>query len=632
MVKKFPISTRKHQLKILLQIFIVFVLTLAFPFSSINSPVAHAQEILLQEDFNDGDANDGKPVDWEENIIPPGGWEIIDGEYVGSSLSVSQGGSLERTTAGEQGWTNYSLEVSIKGLGGVDRHIIFRYDPSRGWGKEGYWFKYWDANYGFPNHIWLGKGSAGPIVGPRSLDSFKSRVGEKHRFKIEVIENHIKISEINQDGSRTLLIDHTDNNEPLLSGRIGFVVQAAGFTHSNFDGWTKTAYDDLVVKKIAQFPFEIQVPDIKQYSALWGNNVYNRADHWATTEPTIERWGCVLTSAVMVLQYFGHNVWPDSLNNWLTEQPDGYIRNGLLNWLAVSRYTREKADKDSPTLLFRRYEANDNKLEEKLIDRHPPILELSGHFVVAKGKQNSDFLINDPASETNSLLSDVEAERAGDYSAINSYVPTSTNLSAILLVSDGDTKISLFDPSGNLIEEATSYIQESLVDDRDKTSTSGEDLQILLLQEPQEEVYLVKAEGGDGPFQLEAYLYNEEGELIDNKIPSLNSETPSIFQLIYDEDPETETIQTTFDTFDTFLQGLKILWSIGWIDDYNVYLGLKDKLLAAEFLYLGKTKTKPAKNILRAFRNQLNAQREKHIIEPAYQILSNNLQSLQDSL
>lgn len=88
-----------------------------------------------------------------------------------------------------------------------------------------------------------------------------------------------------------------------------------------------------------------RLPLVKQNNSLWGSNEYDHASLWSST-PTIARWGCALTSAVMVLHSHGHLHLPDetaltpsSLNLWLLSQPDGYLGQGHLNWRAISRLT-----------------------------------------------------------------------------------------------------------------------------------------------------------------------------------------------------------------------------------------------------------------------------------------------------
>ncbi len=206
----------------------------------------------------------------------------------------------------------------------------------------------------------------------------------------------------------------------------------------------------------------LSVPDIKQYSSPWNDDEYDTASAWSEN-PTIERWGCALTSSSMVLQYHGHSTNPDDLNNWLNSQPDGYIRNGLLNWLAVSRYTQINSSPSSPTLEFRKHPASLSTLSDEIDNSRPSIVKVPGHFAVVKGIENSDYLVNDPIS-TNTLLSKVESDHGDFYSSIYSYIPSTTDLSYILLVFDSDKGIAIFDPNGDKLE-GYYFLEEPLIDD-----------------------------------------------------------------------------------------------------------------------------------------------------------------------
>ncbi|MHA2055175.1 MAG: hypothetical protein ACW99F_16470, partial [Candidatus Hodarchaeales archaeon] len=88
----------------------------------------------------------------------------------------------------------------------------------------------------------------------------------------------------------------------------------------------------------------------------------------------------------MVLQYHGHDVFPDTLNSWLLNQPDGYIGNGYLNWLAVSRYSLQNQSPSSSPLEFRLFnEPNDPHLKQDINNDQPVIVRVPGHFVTVKG-------------------------------------------------------------------------------------------------------------------------------------------------------------------------------------------------------------------------------------------------------
>ena len=91
---------------------------------------------------------------------------------------------------------------------------------------------------------------------------------------------------------------------------------------------------------------------------------------------------------------------PSMLNAWLRSQPAGYV-GGSVNWFSVARYAREVMGID---LWYRGREGiDDSLLSMRLCSGEPMILELNGHFVVAKGIKNGSFTIKDPLGKSSIL-------------------------------------------------------------------------------------------------------------------------------------------------------------------------------------------------------------------------------------
>ena len=214
------------------------------------------------------------------------------------------------------------------------------------------------------------------------------------------------------------------------------------------------------------FP-SLNVTDIKQYAGGWENDTYDNITG------TIKQFGCALTSASMVLKYHGHNINPNALNTWLKGQPDGYLGNGLVNWLAVSRYTYLNKS-SAPALEFRKVIASDNNLINELNLGRPAILKEPGHYIVAKSQTADSFGINDPGYSNRPTL----ASYNNSYSGIYSYRPTYTNLAYILLTLDSNYSLKVFDPDGNEITGYT-YTEEGLNDNEGGSQDSGGSLTVL---------------------------------------------------------------------------------------------------------------------------------------------------------
>ena len=364
----------------------------------------------------------------------------------------------------------------------------------------------------------------------------------------------------------------------------------------------------------------LDVPDIKQYSPPWNDDVYDGATSWSAN-PTIERWGCALTSASMVLKYFNHNINPDDLNNWLNSQPDGYLRSGLLNWLAVSRYTRINQGADSPILEYRRFGSDQTILENELTAGNPGILKLPGHFVVAKGKIGSDFDINDPATTRNLLSSYGES-----YLALNRYRATSTDLSYIMFAIDSDITLQLFDSEGNPVDGAY-FLDEPLVDDIDGNQTSGEELRIFLLPTPTQEIYTLKATGS-GTYQLDSYLYGLEGNVRTDSFNGILQEGQTDgFLVTIGEISDAQPIVT----IDTIIEDLNNSWNQGLIKKESIYRFLLRQLQLTKRL-IETNRITVAKIHLRIISTHIKLFTPRYIEESASKALRTSIQSLINSL
>src|SRR3972149_2946928 len=99
----------------------------------------------------------------------------------------------------------------------------------------------------------------------------------------------------------------------------------------------------LTLEKVTQQT--LPVPYFSQKDPQWGSNEYdhgNTQDLWCGT--TMSQCGCAVTSAAMILKYYGVDRNPDglttspkTLNDWLKDRVDGFLY-GNLNFQAVTDY------------------------------------------------------------------------------------------------------------------------------------------------------------------------------------------------------------------------------------------------------------------------------------------------------
>ena len=135
---------------------------------------------------------------------------------------------------------------------------------------------------------------------------------------------------------------------------------------------------------------EIPVALFSQNDPKWGE------DWLGPTDQTMGEAGCAVSSAAMILRFYGLDTDPGRLNQFL-DAHEGFTEQGWLKWEAVepmSPGTVHHAYEDLPS-----YALIDSNLK-----RGNPVIvrvRLPGgitHFVVVMGKEGFDYLIRDPSS------------------------------------------------------------------------------------------------------------------------------------------------------------------------------------------------------------------------------------------
>jgi Peptidase_C39 like family len=134
----------------------------------------------------------------------------------------------------------------------------------------------------------------------------------------------------------------------------------------------------------------LPVPRFAQSDPRWANDELGPADS------TMGEEGCAVSSAAMVLAFYGQDIDPGRLNEFLSEN-DGYTPQGWLYWEKAADYQpglARKAYEDLPSFLL---------IDSNLARGNPVIVRIHlpnglTHFVVIVGKAGFDYLIQDPAS------------------------------------------------------------------------------------------------------------------------------------------------------------------------------------------------------------------------------------------
>jgi hypothetical protein len=135
---------------------------------------------------------------------------------------------------------------------------------------------------------------------------------------------------------------------------------------------------------------ELPVPSFAQADPQWHHDLL------ASGPDTLGSAGCAVTSAAMVLKFYGVDTDPQRLN-WFLQTTGGFTREGWLYWEAAAELAPgaiEKAYEDAPSYAL---------IDWNLLRGNPVIVRLRlrngiTHFVVIAGKQGYDYLIRDPGA------------------------------------------------------------------------------------------------------------------------------------------------------------------------------------------------------------------------------------------
>jgi uncharacterized delta-60 repeat protein len=342
---------------------------------------------------------------------------------------------------------------------------------------------------------------------------------------------------------------------------------SAGFTSNG-------SYNDWVVARfLNSSDISLNVPLLKQTDSHWASDIYDNANLWSTGATDIGRWGCAVTSAAMVLQYNKIDTLPNSqpltpgtLNSWLKSMPDGYVRNGLLNWLAVSRIS-ELSKINNPDFNFDGLEykrvnnQDDTQLVTDINNGIPGILEEPGHFVVAKGAGDGTFDINDPYYDRSTL-----ADYGNAYNSYGKYTPSNTDLSYLMFVVDPTVNIVLKDGQGNQLGDV--FTEEPIVDPLNVLNNTAGPLKMVMFSKPPTGKYTVEVTSTNPVFYfLQGYIYGTNGnvKILDKKDVLSNNDTDS-FTIDYDNSDVSGVNLSENVTFDTLGNDIEALYSLGNID------------------------------------------------------------------
>jgi hypothetical protein len=472
-----------------------------------------AQEMVFSDDFS-GDLSKWQPVRDDGSM-----WQIINGAV---EATVTKGSTITELVPKDQYWNtewkNLTFSYDFTPLQGVDRNTSF------GWESLKRWFEIHWVN-GLLHLVRVEDGQQPFNV----FDDYQMVNGQTYHVEITLHNTDI-IVKIN--GEVTTQASYRDYVSQ--GGKIGL---KAG-TGSVYP--TKVRYDNVKVSwNKPATDTQLSVPLFKQIDPLWATTTYNHATAWSS-QPTMSRWGCLVSSIAMVMNYHGITkmadntpITPASLNDWLTNQPDGYIGSGLVNWSAVTRLTKHISDsRGTPKLEYTRIAGDALTTTIDFIKGNKPsILEVTGHFLVGTGftQNQQDLLINDPAYSYTKL-----SQHTTPLKSTRLLTPSHTDLSYLLVAHDPELAVNITNADGSAVTTLEEFTEQLAAAPDHELTTSK---QVKQIAKPESMTLDVKiSQPQVGPFKLTIFAYDRQANLTDLSLEGWVGPEQQIYTINYQKD------------------------------------------------------------------------------------------------
>lgn len=494
-------------------------------------------------------------------------WYVEDGLL---KIAIAQHPCSENILPNAQNWkdlTEYVLDFDIIFKSGVDSHVYYRINPSANFIRL--------VHFTYPNGFIVDKGfgSEGFYRGysPNIV----------YHYQYVVTPNNLKIYESNEIYQVPYLIGDINFDSNLMPGFIGLgsAPGSGTLTETWFDNFKVTSIDD-------NNESILNVPTLKQTDAPWGDDIYDSANLWSSNNQTISEWGCAVTSAAMVFNYHGLKKMengleldPGSLNEWLKSQPDGYVRNGLLNWISLSRLSRKIARQNQvsfDSLEYFRSGPDNSLLTSNLESGMPTILEVPGHFVVAKGVDDgsSSYFINDPYYSVTTLS---DSQYNNSYLGMRTFTPANSDLSYLMFIINEDFDINLYDETNNPVGYVV--IEKPITDPSESSENTSGLIKSLYFAKPQDGIYkLVISSQDGGSYMLDQYFYDIKGEVnVQSLSDAISDGSTHTYIISFDKKDSNNTTSELVKeiTFETIKEDIEEAYK-----ELKLGFGLKTALLA----------------------------------------------------
>ena len=176
----------------------------------------------------------------------------------------------------------------------------------------------------------------------------------------------------------------------LLVVLLVLIVAAASIAAKLWSDWTYKGHIEPHGGRYFFNRVELAVPLFRQNDARW------RDDPLGESTYTLGSAGCAVSSAAMVLNFYGLDTDPQRLNDFLTPR-SGYTPGGWIHWERAAELDPERVRhvyEDLPSYYL---------IDSNLARGNPVIVRLrlahgGTHFVVVAGKEGFDYLTRDPGA------------------------------------------------------------------------------------------------------------------------------------------------------------------------------------------------------------------------------------------
>lgn len=566
---------RGHVISLILILFFLALITLTV-MSGTSSISAQAQSfippstVVFEDDFSNGfDKWELARGSWDY-------WRIINGKveaYIVPSFTRSE--LVPKDEFWHPAWQHYQLELDFEPQIGVDRNLAWGFQDEKNW-----------YEIHFVITIFELVRKIGDTFGIDIFGDYVLGEGVTHHAKIIFNHGHIQIF---VDDQELISADDWSFNHPIGKIALKVTTGAARPTLIYFDNVKVTLIND-------GSDGQLNVARLTQTDKNWADIQYDHANNWSA-EPTIERWGCALTSLVMLLNYYGLYQMPDgnwltpaTVNAWLQAAVDGYLGEGHLNWLAAMRLVRQISEQYStpdhilPKLEYRWVKTANNQETaiNELANGRPVILQKPGHFLIADGfpASRDDLSILDPYYDYQQF-----SQHQQQLLSLRTFTPSQTDLSYLLITHQPGIELVIKDAQGQLVEAEISTQDEIIPPQpviEEEAIQPNQPLVQHYLPKPNTGHYFIEIKAEQHADQLiSIYAYDQSANV--SYLPQVLSvsQEPVTVELDYQKDAESQIITDAIDWVG-FQQLLLEKFNQGLISKYYVYYQLNQIAVLAE--------------------------------------------------